>query len=662
MHCPNKRSFFLHLINVSVFVAFSCLILEFILSVFFFNFHLEDFFLVRFGLLNCTICVYLLITFLAVSIAAALLTYLLRNILDRFNFHVSEKIYSFFAILLIILVIMGLRIRLDYTFSELKWYLFPLLFVLVVFLAIHCSHSSERSYYFRLNGLMNRPKTLFLFFSLIIINLALPFLYDNYLELRYSRKEERKSLPNIVLVVMDTVRADFLSCYQNKMNLTPNIDKIAHEGMLFLKAISPSPWTLSTHASIFTGLYPSQHSAGWEYTHLDEEFLTLAEYLSQQGYLTVAFSENPIVSKELGLAQGFGNFHEIYDEIFRYSRQAIAPRVIKKIREKLFSYKDESQYAQDTIRFFKRWMYINNYKTDSRPFFAFLNFMAAHLPNYPRRGFRFCQPSKSELQRIEPINRTPEKFYLPKYRLNERELEIMRRLYEGEIAYLDSRLADLFDFLKNKNILDQTILILTSDHGENFGDHGLIEHQFCLYNSLLHVPLIIRYPQKIVPGSRSKELVSTIYLFKTLLDLIGIPETEDLKTIEKRSLFDTNRNGHNNVIYAEYDNPIEMIKNIIGNETSPDFNYKQFDRILKCIYAGNHKLIWASDGHNEAYDINNDWQETSNSFFENSNLALLLQTEMVNFQRGLWMPQTIRKNQKIDEKTLERLRSLGYIK
>ena len=189
----------------------------------------------------------------------------------------------------------------------------------------------------------------------------------------------------------------------------------------------------------------------------------------------------------------------------------------------------------------------------------------------------------------------------------------MHALYEGDIAYLDAKLGELFGFLKNSNVVDNTVFIITSDHGENFGDHGLIEHQFCLYNSLLHVPLIIRYPDKVRPGTTNTELVSTIFLFQTVVDLIGAPKNKNIQRIENRSLVRFNRDKH---IYAEHNNPVRTLKGVIGDETPDDFNFEPFDKYLECVYGPNYKFIWSSSGRHELYNMKMDWQEKNLVFDE----------------------------------------------
>jgi arylsulfatase A-like enzyme len=491
----------------------------------------------------------------------------------------------------------------------------------------------------------------FLFLGVVI---GLPYLADAWLRAGSRPVIAEGSRPNVLIIVLDTVRADALSAYNPEMKTTPNIERFAREGRTYLRAISPAPWTLPAHASMFTGLYPSQHGAVWENRYLDDGFLTLAECLSDLGYRTAGFVENPFVSADSGLAQGFRDYHEMY----AYPRLAVLPRLINRARQKLFGFKETREYTRDTLSHFETWL-LRHEKDGGGPFFAFLNFMSAHLPNYPRPGLTEDPPTSAELRRIEPVNEIPERFYLPRFRLSERELEGLRRLYLGDIAYLDAQLGGLFEFLRARGILDDTIVIVTSDHGENFGDHGLIEHQFCLYNSVLHVPLIVRYPRLIEPGRRSNDLVSTISLFRSVLDWTGSPDRPEFRRVESESLA---RPGGFHRVYAEHEDFIGMIRSLLRREAPPDFDFGPFDKTMKCVFDSQWKLIWSSTGARELYSLGADWQETTNCLSGNESVAGDLMTDLRSWQKNLWRMPREERARKFDPATEEALRSLGYIR
>jgi arylsulfatase A-like enzyme len=235
----------------------------------------------------------------------------------------------------------------------------------------------------------------------------------------------------------------------------------------------------------------------------------------------------------------------------------------------------------------------------------------------------------------------------------------MRALYEGDISYLDEKLGDMLNFLRNANVLDNTLLILTSDHGENFGEHDLIEHQFCLYNSLLHVPLILRYPPKMRPGTRQDQAVSTASLFLTIADLLNIAESREFKNAEIYSLLNFPLDSP---VYAEYENPKGMLSGVIGDEAPADFNFSQFDRALRCIYVSENKFIWASDGRFELYSVKNDWGENQNLLNPQDGEIEPFNGLLWSWHKNLWRPEFLRDDKKASKEAVEALKALGYIK
>jgi arylsulfatase A-like enzyme len=349
---------------------------------------------------------------------------------------------------------------------------------------------------------------------------------------------------------------------------------------------------------MFTGLYPSQHQADHGHEYLDERFPTLAEHLGEAGYQTVGFSENPSVGRFGGLARGFGEFHETW-------RRPLVVRAIAKVATRIFHYKDRLEYADRSIGIFERWASNNNQR--GKPFFAFLNFMAAHGPRYPRPGFGSGNWTKESLARIEPVNLNPARYYLPQFKLNQQELRIVADLYDSNISYLDSQIGDLISYLEKAGILDETILILTSDHGENFGEHGLFEHQFCLYNTLLHVPLILRYPAIWEPR-RIEKRVSTVHLFKTVLALAGTSHRGGSENTPMDPLAQLQRQDF---IVAEYSSGVDEYKGLLGAE-GRGFDFSFLDKDLKCVIEGDFKFIWSSNGKHELYRMKEDFGEVEN--------------------------------------------------
>jgi len=304
---------------------------------------------------------------------------------------------------------------------------------------------------------------------------------------------------------------------------------------------------------------------------------------------------------------------------------------------------------------FKTWLLLEH--EENRPFFAFLNLMPAHLPNYPRTDSARHRHTQKTLKRIEPINRVPELYYLDKYRLTEPELAVMRELYSDELKFLDAQIGGLADFLTRTGFLDSTVLVVTSDHGENFGDHGMIEHQLCLYNTLLHVPLIIRFPPKVGAGIVIDAPVSTTFLFQTIAELIGSEPADIRPDFERRSLF---RSAPGQYIYSEDDNAVEMLRGTIANQAGT-FDFTPFDRAIQSIQQGRYKLILSSNGREELYELAIDPAERQNLIHREPGIARELKEQLQRWQSGLIFAPAERTEPDLDPKTREALRALGYL-
>jgi arylsulfatase A-like enzyme len=452
---------------------------------------------------------------------------------------------------------------------------------------------------------------------------------------------------NVLIIVLDTVRPDRLACYAPASAATPNISRLADEGMLFENAFTTAPWTLPSHASMWTGLVPTQHGAGWEHLGLDAQFTTIAEELARDGYRTVGFTENPFTGRAFGLDQGFEEYHEVWQR----------PLVIKAMRrfgERTLDLRPPLEYAPRTVGLVTRWLRSNRHA--SAPFFAYINLMAAHLPNRPRPGPNVDRWGREDLEAIEPINVVPERFYLPRYRLSDRQLGVMRELYDAELEYLDRYVGEIRRVLESGGFLDNTTVVLTSDHGENFGEHGLIEHQLCLYDSLLRVPLIVWSPGTIEP-QRVERRVSTVDLARLIRSLAS-PEADqapdgtanrDLVALMQRD-----------TVYAEYDNPIEMLNDVLGTDVD-QIRPGRFDRRLKSLARGRYKLIWSSDGTLELFDIEADPGETRNLVNDRAELVGEMSIALADWLESLEVVADRDDAPMLDQDTLDALKALGYV-
>jgi arylsulfatase A-like enzyme len=486
--------------------------------------------------------------------------------------------------------------------------------------------------------------------SIVLVAALLP---DGHrLLARYSERGQtgKEPLPDIILVVLDTLRADHLSSHGYREGQTPSLDRLARESMQFRNAYSTSPWTIPSHASMFTGLLPNQHHADWGHTYLDGQHLTIAEYLRERGYRTAGFCENPNITMSNGFAQGFSEFHDTW-------RVPLFSRIMIKANDRFHLWYNRREYAARTLGLFRRWM--KSTRASETPSFAFINLMAAHLPRYPRSDLSSQLWAEAELERIEPINRIPERFYLEKYRLNANELDTMREIYDQEIRYLDGHIGELIAHLEEKGTLDSSVLIVTSDHGELFGEHGYIEHQLCLYEPVLRVPFFIRYPKHIKPRVVEKR-VSTASIFETVIDLLHTSRSNariaDIPTVT--SVFQNEQS--NQPVVAEYANGFDIIQKTLGSEANHS-DISRFDRTLKTIITERYKYISYSTGNEELFDILEDPNEEANLSSQKREIAQLLQTMLSDLTSGTvpWTRVTVPPSP--DAAALEALKALGYV-
>jgi arylsulfatase A-like enzyme len=318
--------------------------------------------------------------------------------------------------------------------------------------------------------------------------------------------------PNLLLLVLDTVRSASMSLYGHEQPTTPSLDRFARRGVTFNRAVATAPWTLPTHATLLTGRYPHDVSADWQ-SPLDGGPATLAEILKTRGYVTAGFAGNLLyATDEDGLSRGFIHYEDYPVSVPMIIKSSLLARRIADRIQRWLGVDRElvSRDADDIRESFLNWLA----SAEPRPFFAFLNFMDAHAPYLPPEPFdgRFG-PRRTGRAFADLSGRRD---------WSDQEILVERAAYEGEIAYLDSEIGKLLSELEERGVLDNTIVVVTSDHGELFGEHGLMDHGNSLYAPLLAVPLIIVYPSRVPGDMRIAAPASLRDLPATMLDLAEI--------------------------------------------------------------------------------------------------------------------------------------------
>jgi arylsulfatase A-like enzyme len=434
---------------------------------------------------------------------------------------------------------------------------------------------------------------------------------------------EITSPPNVLLITVDSLTASHLGCYGYERDTSPHIDAFAKQATLFRKAIATSPWTLPTHASIMTGKFPFEHGARnfkeredavREYP-LDESFLTLAEALQQEGFSTAAFAANTgYLAPRFKLDQGF----DLY----------VNKRVLgKRINKAVFKWLD----AQSR-----------------EPFFLFINYMETHSPYDARK------PSERPdfLAHVSTRKSGPMFADLTTRLINgeephpEEELQLLSDLYDIGIANLDERIQALFDGLRERGLYEDTMIVLTSDHGEYFGEHGLVEHGKDVYHNGLWIPLIVKYPNQ-KEGKIREEEVSSV-------DIPHLVFSRFPRETARRYLpHFSDQPGDHPVISEQY--------YAFPTHWRAEWRHR-FDRERTVVYDWPYKLIRSSDGDHELFDLESDPDEMQNLITQRPKVAARLKSQLERFKSG--RDEILEPGIKArfpTKEEIEELKALGYL-
>jgi arylsulfatase A-like enzyme len=324
---------------------------------------------------------------------------------------------------------------------------------------------------------------------------------------------------NVLLIILDTVRGENLSVYGYDRPTTPFLERVAAEGTRFDRAMATAPWTLPSHASMFTGRLPVQLRAQWR-TPLEARYPVLAETFNAAGYRTGGFVANTAYgTREHGLARGFARYegHQFTPgAILNSSRMGRLLADLEPVRRAL-DYWDlpGRKDAWEVNETFLDWA-----EADSeRPFFAFLNYFDAHQPYLPPEPYR----SRFVEETGRPYEPRPETASFEQ--LTAAGIRTLLQHYDASIALLDDALAALLGQLQARGVLDRTLVIVTSDHGEQFGEHRKMSHGNSLYRQVLQVPLLVRLPGTVPAGRVVRRPVSLVDLPRTILGLAGIADS-----------------------------------------------------------------------------------------------------------------------------------------
>ncbi len=418
---------------------------------------------------------------------------------------------------------------------------------------------------------------------------------------------------NLVLISLDTLRPDFLGAYGYERPTSPTLDALAREGVVFEVAVSPAPWTLPAHASLLTGLYPSRHGTKGEDQGLAPGVGTLAQWLAEAGFETAAFVNSHYLSDRYGLERGFATF--------RYAREfgtAPGPSPI-------------GDWAVSWLG-----------AEPSDPFFLFLHFYDTHRDYEPLPRFErlFARPYEGS---ITGSRREIVRFRKGRLEVDEADARRLADLYAAEIRQLDETLDRVFSTLEQGPAGGRTLVVVTSDHGEEFLEHGALGHGRTHYDEVLRVPLLLRGPG-LPRGRRVTEPVSLVDLAPTLLAQLGVPAPAGLDGVDLSPLWRARA-------------PEALADRALFAEADRRDGRRD---LLRSVRRGRFKLILEREsGRASLYDLEADPGETSDRSDDEPGLAARLRRDLEGFgvAEPVHAPRTLPG---LTDETRRQLEALGY--
>lgn len=428
--------------------------------------------------------------------------------------------------------------------------------------------------------------------------------------------------PNILFISIDSLRADHLSSYGYHRATSPNLDRLASEGVLFEQTVSSTSWTLPSHMSMFTGLDALHHGVTSDYTRLGRDVPTLAQILRANGYATFGFT----VSRYVGARWGFSRGFQFYDD---NSSGGNAEDLVYRVRRELDDWDTTGR---------------------ERPFFVFLHLMDVHYDYTPAPPYdTFFDPDYQGSVTSRDFMNNP----AIRRDMDKRDLDHIIALYDGEIRYADTELGKLFDYLRGLGEWDNTLVVLTADHGDEFFEHGWKGHRQSLYDEVLLVPLILRYPPALPQGRRVSEQVRLTDIAPTLLELTGTPGSDVVwggiqPLYAPRSL----------TAVLDADDRTDASRRPAFTHLSDVFAFRPV--VLYSIRSDNMKLVIAGNGtsDNELFDLSTDPGEQHNLAGQSNPLEPQLNGTLTRWKSTEQDTGTRRTATPAEQ---EELRGLGYI-
>lgn len=470
--------------------------------------------------------------------------------------------------------------------------------------------------------------------------------------------------PNIILIILDTLRIDHLSCYGYHRQTTPHIEAFAKDAVVYTHACPTTTWTLPSTASILTGLYPCGHGAHRvtvgglangtiPIRGLSEDRTTLAEVLKKEGYTTAAVVSATFLTRIYGLHQGF----DYYDDTIPYAISLMNSCAALSILNMFLPIDDlitsTGHNGQKTARQVNdsALAWLSRSRDSSTPFFLLSHYFDAHHPFFPKRlGMRSVPASIRNryagcTNYIELEKKIIDSVISGKKKLLADEKKFLQENYDREIMQLDQDIEDLFSSLKQMNLYDESMIIIVSDHGESFGEHNLMLHGLSLFEDNLRVPLIIKYPLSEQKRGIVEHPVSLAGIVPTILSWLSIPIPDDVQG--KPFSLPQEQTILSMVYYSG-----SALWNLPGILQGDQFS----------LIAGKHKLIQFGDGTKKLFTPGNDPGETHDRMNTDHAVGEKLAADLAEYVENFTnRAAETRGNQVLDKNMLQNLRDLGYI-
>ena len=432
--------------------------------------------------------------------------------------------------------------------------------------------------------------------------------------------EEKR--PNVLLIVVDTLRVDRLGCYGAERETSPAIDEFAADAVRFERAYSTAPWTIPSVASMFTGRFPGSHATSSFDLQLPDELDTLAELLRSSGYSTAGVVSHFALDSRHNFDQGF----EVYLESEALGHDHLSTEgVTRQALEQL-----------------------DRLAGGEAPFLLFAHYFDPHYNYQPHPEFGFAAASAGRLDGTQPMRLLLQM----ESSMSREELAFLRDLYDGEIRYTDRGVGRLLQRLDELGLKEETVVVLTADHGEEFLDHGKLGHTSSLYEELIHVPLIVRDPGREAAGPAVVACpVSLVSLMPTLLGLVGLEFEED------------RFQGSSLVPLLAGDEPADKALLFAELDFVPVREGRQVGVVHKKAVLGERFKLIRDDptGTFELYDLAADPRELTNLAETDAARLSQLQEALERALAFAVSAAVAPQPRELDESEIERLKSLGYV-